>query len=110
MVYNNAALPFDRAHLSTFTGGDMALEREILEDFCINAKSHLVALTAAKGTPSWGEGAHRLKGASSGVGMRGFARLCAEAEALDIADTARAESLLGQMTQQLDDLIAYLTP
>lgn len=100
--------PFDRAHLATFTGGDMALERDLLEDFARNATAHLRDLENAIGSAHWGECAHRLKGASSGVGMRAMAQLCGEAEALPTQQAAKAEQLICSMKEELERLNVYL--
>lgn len=100
--------PFDRAHLSTFTGGDLALERELLEDFLTNGLLHLNDLQAAIGKPRWPECAHRLKGASSGVGMRALAHLCGEAEALSFYDAEHANGLVARMQRELVALKDYL--
>ena len=108
MTSTRDPLPFDRAHLSTFTGGDMALERDLLEDFAINARAHLAALHAALGNAQWNECAHRLKGASSGIGMRTLAHLCGEAEALAFERTEAAAQMLSDMQAQLDRLDRYL--
>lgn len=100
--------PFDRAHLATFTGGDMALERDLLEDFVRNADSQLNDLQAAIGSAQWGECAHRLKGASSGVGMRAMAQFCGDAEALPTQQTVQARHLIRGIKDELDHLKVYL--
>jgi len=108
MTSPTRSLPFDRAHLSTFTNGDMALERDLLEHFAVNAETHIKVLQDALGSAKWEEGAHRLKGAASGVGMQRFAQLCAQAENLDCADVETAKQLLTAMEQELSSLVTYL--
>lgn len=102
------SIPFDRSHLATFTGGDMALERELLEDFSRNAGVHIDTLQASLGLPIWSENAHRLKGASSGVGMRAMAEICGEAEALPHENVHGAQALVDAMVDELEKLRLFL--
>ncbi|MEM6681769.1 MAG: Hpt domain-containing protein [Pseudomonadota bacterium] len=100
--------PFDRAHLSTFTSGDMALERDILEHFCTNSQVHIDNLIAAIGTAKWNENAHRLKGAASGVGMLEMAKLCAQAETLEFQNVDVARQIIAAIQAELSALIDYV--
>ncbi|MEM7569472.1 MAG: Hpt domain-containing protein [Pseudomonadota bacterium] len=102
-------LPFDRAHLATFTGGDLMLERELLGSFLGNAETHIKSLEDSIAAGNWSDMAHRFKGAAAGIGMQRLADLCAQAEALHIsaqADTAK--TLLAEMRSELETLAAYL--
>lgn len=109
MTAPDTTIPFDRSHLSTFTGGDMALERELLEDFLHNARVHIDTLEASLGLPIWGENAHRLKGASSGVGMKAMAHICSAAEALPFENIADGKTLIDKMVGELAKLRQYLS-
>ncbi|MEO0410241.1 MAG: Hpt domain-containing protein [Pseudomonadota bacterium] len=101
--------PFDRAHLSTFTGGDAELERELLLSFQENAGTHLENLRQGLESGTWPELAHRFKGAASGIGMQVLAGLCAEAEALGATiDQDSAEKLIARMQVELTALDQYL--
>ena len=64
--------PIDLVHLARYTGGDRAINEEILrlfEDQCRLNLAKLEALARGSGdAKSWREIAHTLKGAARGVG------------------------------------------
>ncbi|GAB4141656.1 MAG: hypothetical protein Tsb0016_09480 [Sphingomonadales bacterium] len=99
---------YDRAHLASFTGGDIVLERGLVRDYCHNARDYLAAMHAANTQKRWREVAHKLKGASRGIGCWQIAVLCETAERMDIADETGRDHVLGQIGRLLDDLAAAM--
>ncbi|MGH6871675.1 MAG: Hpt domain-containing protein [Rhizomicrobium sp.] len=81
------ARPVDMAHLARYTGGDTALNAEVLSLFDSQANelvARLNAILEARDQKSWKEITHTLKGAARGIGAFGFADAAALAEPLDL--------------------------
>jgi HPt (histidine-containing phosphotransfer) domain-containing protein len=76
--------PVDLVHLGRYTGGDRALNQEILGLFereCHNILARLETLAKESGdVKSWREITHSLKGAARGIGAFELADAAAEAE------------------------------
>lgn len=95
----------DLEHLGRYTGGDAALNAEVLELFCSQAQEIVHALEKAHGdedVKSWREYAHALKGAARGIGAFELADLAAalEREAAGTrAAAARLRALAGEAQQ-----------
>ncbi len=71
----------DRRRLASFTGGDAALERELIELYLETAALYVDRMRrATDDAASWRSGAHALKGASANVGAVAVARLAARCE------------------------------
>jgi HPt (histidine-containing phosphotransfer) domain-containing protein len=76
------------AHLARYTGGDSALNAEVLSlfDGQVNELvARLNAILAARDQKSWREITHTLKGAARGIGAFGFADAAANCEPFDLA-------------------------
>jgi HPt (histidine-containing phosphotransfer) domain-containing protein len=105
----------DLAHLARYTGGDAALNAEILRLFD-NQASELVAklhtILEARDAKSWKMVVHTLKGAARGIGAFGLGDAAAAAEPIDPADRQVASAALRTLeskTGQVHDFIqAYL--
>ena len=82
-------------HLSRYTLGDRALEREVLELFSAQALVYLQRLRDAASGQDWQHAAHSLKGSAKAIGAWRVAIACERAEALsgDAAAAARAPHL-----------------
>jgi len=86
------SVPLDIAQLNRYTGGDAALNGEILRLFaaqCEEILQKFEGLAAAPGEPGsrrWHDTAHTLKGAARGVGAFALADVAAGAEHLDPTD------------------------
>ena len=79
MAANGALL--DLAHLESFTGGDRALEDELVALYLATAASYVERMRAAlQDRAAWAGGAHALKGASANFGAVAVAALAAKAE------------------------------
>lgn len=86
--------PIDLAHLAQYTGGDPALNGEVLTLFASQAEQNVARLRILldkADTKAWRELIHTLKGAARGVGAFALADAAAAAESLDLAvQTAEA--------------------
>ena len=82
----SAAPPVDLVHLARYTGGDEALNAEVLALF-INQARHLVFLLEKsledRDATRWRHAAHALKGAAQGIGSADTAAAASDAEILD---------------------------
>jgi HPt (histidine-containing phosphotransfer) domain-containing protein len=79
--------PVDLTHLSRYTGGERALNAEILQLFVDQSAElmrQLHAVIEARDVKAWRDITHSLKGAARGVGAFEFAQAVAEAEPLDL--------------------------
>jgi HPt (histidine-containing phosphotransfer) domain-containing protein len=86
----NRQKPVDLQHLERYTGGDRALDREILGLFdqqCREILERLVAVAKDSGdAKSWREITHTLKGAARGIGAWSLADAAAQAEIAALTD------------------------
>lgn len=60
--------PIDREHLAGYSGGDEALEAELVTFFAENAVLYIEELAAAGDAQAWRAAAHKLKGAARSIG------------------------------------------
>jgi HPt (histidine-containing phosphotransfer) domain-containing protein len=87
----------DMEHLARYTGGDAALNAEVLRLFDSQATelvARLNAILEARDAKSWKEVTHTLKGAARGIGAFGFADAAASLEKLDLT-LNRTDALAG---------------
>ena len=105
----------DLAHLARYTGGDAALNAEILRLFDDQASelvTKLQGIIEARDTKSWKLAIHTLKGAARGIGAFGLGDAAAAAEPIDPSDTKTAaaalESLQGKTGEVRLFIKAYL--
>lgn len=86
----------DLEHLSRYTGGDEALNAEVLTLFD-NQTSELVAklnsILEARDAKAWREVTHTLKGAARGIGAFKFADAAAAAEPIDLVQDRGSASM-----------------
>ena len=74
--------PVDLVHLSRYTLGERALEREVLELFCVQSMVYLERLRQARSDQDWKDAAHSLKGSATAIGAWRAADAAQRAEAL----------------------------
>jgi HPt (histidine-containing phosphotransfer) domain-containing protein len=86
-----AAVPVDLDHLAQQTGGDAALEREVLALFLTQSTAILEALRGAGTAKERRELAHRLVGSSRAVGAMGVGECAATVERGDGGADAMAD-------------------
>lgn len=80
---------FDQAHFDHMTGGDRALQREVLDLFRAQIAGWSAAMTAGRG---WRDAVHTLKGSARGIGLSALAAACEAAEQAPEANAAAALS------------------
>jgi HPt (histidine-containing phosphotransfer) domain-containing protein len=88
-----SANPVDLDHLARYTGGDTALNAEVLTLFDSQVNEmvmRLKTILAARDQKSWKEVTHTLKGAARGIGAFAFADAAAAAEPIDLASNQSA--------------------
>ena len=75
----------DLTMLRTLTGGDVEVERELMQTFVEQSDKNLIDLQENKmevgENKPWTESAHMLKGASGSIGAEELRTLCADAQA-----------------------------
>ena len=80
--------PVDLEHLARYTGGDSALNAEVLQLFVDQSAvlmRELQAVLESRDAKSWRHITHSLKGAAQGIGAFGLAEVAAVAEPIDPA-------------------------
>ena len=85
--------PVDLVHLSRYTLGERALEREVLELFCTQSTICLERLRQSKSDKDWKDAAHSLKGSACAIGAWRAAEAAERAEALSGEALAQARAL-----------------
>jgi HPt (histidine-containing phosphotransfer) domain-containing protein len=93
---------FDRAHFDHMTGGDRALQAEVLTLFRGQIEDWMLRLSAGG---DWREAVHRLKGSARGIGLSDLAAACEAAEA---ADAMREPVALQHIRAALNQALAEL--
>jgi HPt (histidine-containing phosphotransfer) domain-containing protein len=104
--------PVDLAHLARYTGGERALDAEVLRLFA-NQSAELMAelqdVVAARDIKRWRHITHSLKGAARGIGAFALGDVAAEAEPLDPAvDTPKALMLLEALKERTETVNAFI--
>lgn len=102
----------DLTHLARYTGGDVALNAEILRLFDSQATElvdRLQTILAARDAKSWKEVTHTLKGAARGIGAFGLGDAAAAAEPVDpSADSQTAAVALEALQSRTDAVQAFI--
>ena len=92
----------DLEHLARYTGGDRALNAEILRLFdgqVTEMVGQLHTILAARDLKRWKEVTHTIKGAARGVGAFAMGEAAAAAEPVDLG-TARAEEVIDVLARE----------
>lgn len=101
--------PVDRLHLSRYTQGERALEREVLELFRTQSALYLERLTAARSEQEWKDAAHSLKGSATAIGAWRAVAAAERAEALSgeaLAEGRRPH--LDEIQASIDEANAFI--
>jgi HPt (histidine-containing phosphotransfer) domain-containing protein len=85
--------PVDLVHLSRYTLGERALEREVLALFCSQASIYIERLHTARSDRDWKDAAHSLKGSATAIGAWRTAAAAANAEALSSEASSEARAV-----------------
>lgn len=105
----NAAGPVDFSWLVRQTGGDPALERDVVGLFLSKSLADLARLEAAATDKERREIAHSMVGSARAVGAERMARLAADVEngpAEATGALAALKSAVGEARQSLSDYLA----
>jgi len=102
----------DLTHLARYTGGDEAINTEILRLFDAQTSEivgRLQAILDARDAKSWREATHSLKGAARGIGAFSMADAAAFAEPIDpIKDRGNASLALAALKTRAEAVQAFI--
>jgi HPt (histidine-containing phosphotransfer) domain-containing protein len=96
----------DQRHFSEMTGGDLALQREVVGLFRGQVADWRSALTETGNPEAWRETAHKLKGSARAIGLWPLGAAC---EAVEQAPTEQAREKLALVRNLLDEALADLS-
>lgn len=102
---------FDADHFAVMTGGDEALQREIVALFRMQAALWSRLLIPDAPVPTWAETAHTVKGSARGLGLWLLADACAEAEQMaktGLKDGPAIALALDRVRRRLEEGLAAL--
>jgi len=101
----------DLEHLDRYTGGDRAINEEVLRLFqsqCGEMTANLEAAAAGADAKNWRLITHTLKGAARGIGADALADVAADAEKVAIADTAAVGSAVARIEARLREVQLFI--
>jgi HPt (histidine-containing phosphotransfer) domain-containing protein len=101
----------DLEHLARYTGGDVALNAEILRLFDTQTSELVAGLRAildARDEKSWKEVTHTIKGAARGVGAFAMADAAAQCELLGIVDPGVTEMAIAKLKSETEAVQAFV--
>ena len=101
----------DLNHLARYTGGDAAVNAEVLRLFDAQATdlvARLHAILDARDAKSWKEITHTIKGAARGIGAFEMADAAAKCEPIDLADRKHASTAIAALKTHSDAVQAFI--
>ncbi len=101
----------DIAQLDRYTGGDRALNEDVLRLFdgqCNELSAALDDAAAAADARLWHQITHSLKGAARGIGAHALAATAAEAETVDVADDTARTLAISRLRGRMMDVRAFI--
>lgn len=102
----------DLAHLNRYTGGELALNSEILRLFQTQTKDMLAKLSRSLESGdkrSWQDVAHSMKGAARGIGAFALADAVSDAEKIQPQqDRAKAQAALATMKSRAGQVHIFI--
>ena len=102
----------DLVHLARYTGGDEALNAEVLGLFDTQATELVGRLRdglEARDAKTWMEITHTLKGAARGIGAFGFGDVAAAAEPIDLVrDHASADLAIRSLAASSAEVQSFI--
>jgi HPt (histidine-containing phosphotransfer) domain-containing protein len=101
----------DLEHLARYTGGERALNEEVLRlfDGQVTAMvAELRALLASRDAKRWREVAHSIKGAARGVGAFSMGDLAAVAEPIGPANAPAAKDVIAKLEREAQTVRAFI--
>jgi HPt (histidine-containing phosphotransfer) domain-containing protein len=103
--------PIDLDHLARYTGGERALNAEILRLFdaqITDMVDQLNTVLTLRDVKRWREIAHTIKGAARGVGAFGMGEAAAVAEPIDPANTDRARAAIQSLESEAHSVRGFI--
>lgn len=98
-------MSIDGAHFAHMTGGDKALQREVLSLFRMQVEAWRKTLTPGE---NWRDATHTLKGSARGIGLNDLAAVCESAEKASDAEAADATARVrAALDEALNAVSAY---
>ncbi len=101
----------DLDHLARYTGGDKAINAEVMRLFDGQATelvARLQTILDARDAKSWKEVTHTLKGAARGIGAFEMGDAAAHCEPVDLSDRVRAEAAIAALKARSDAVQAFI--
>jgi HPt (histidine-containing phosphotransfer) domain-containing protein len=101
----------DLDHLDRYTGGERALNEEVLRLFegqCAALSSDLNGAVTAADAKAWHLITHTLKGAARGIGADALADAAADAEKIDIADQAGLQQAAARIGARIAEVRLFI--
>ena len=101
----------DMEHLARYTGGDAALNAEVLRLFDSQANelvARLRTILEVRDAKSWREVTHTIKGAARGIGAFAMADAAATLEPMDLLDGSEAASALDELDLRAEQVAAFI--
>jgi len=92
----------DRAHFDMMTGGDRALQQEVLGLFRGQVEAWSAAFALDVG---WRDAVHTMKGSARGIGLHALAQAC---ESVEQAPDAEVGAALQRVREALDEALRAL--
>lgn len=106
-----AKAAIDMEHLARYTGGDAALNGEILRMFDAQASelvARLLTILEARDAKSWKEVTHTIKGAARGVGAFALADAAALCERVGLDDGQAARQAIAQVNIEAEVVQSFI--
>ena len=106
-----ATAVIDLDHLARYTGGDTAINAEVMRLFDGQANelvARLQSILDARDAKSWKEVTHTLKGAARGIGAFAMADAAALCEPIDLADRANASTAISVLKTRSEAVQAFI--
>src|SRR6185437_9664459 len=101
----------DLEHLARYTGGERALNEEVLrlfDDQVTAMVAELHGLLASRDAKRWREVAHTIKGAARGVGAFSMGDLAAWAEPINPADASTAKDVIAKLEREAQTVRRFI--
>jgi HPt (histidine-containing phosphotransfer) domain-containing protein len=103
--------PIDLEHLARYTGGERALNAEILKLFdtqVTDMVGQLNSVLAVRDAKRWREITHTIKGAARGVGAFGMGEAAAAAEPVDPANADKAKAAIKSLENEAQSVRGFI--
>ena len=101
----------DLEYLARYTGGDRAINAEVMRLFDSQANelvARLQTILDARDAKSWKEVTHTLKGAARGIGAFAMGDAAARCEPVDLSDRAGAAAAIDALKSRADAVQAFI--